>query len=432
MSAVPEELFLALAAGGGGPAAAGQLVAAQAGKRLLLLRGVPETAGSAGHPRAAWAERAFTTLAELQEKAPDTVEKVVRYPTVGAWARRTLLVLMGRARGAADPGELAALPAAAMIAAGLPGEIEVPVRDGAVVLPALGRALVPGGKTALVRSDGTAAEVVAAGTRVRVPADPSHDAPGWEALRPLRAVHEGFEIGFLIDDHDPDRMPGAAVTGCRLAGPEVERWRASLTEAWEILVAHHRTTVAEVAALITVLTPLVAAPGRQASGTPRHAFGNIGLSAPHDPLWFAETLAHEVQHTKLTALLDLVPLTLPEDGSRYYAPWREDPRPAAGLLQGVYAHLGVTGFWRTQREHEAGERALAAHGHFARWQEATHQAARTLAGSGRLTPAGRSFVAETERTLCAWSREPVPAAALRRAQDAADRHRAEWRLRNED
>ena len=27
-----------------------------------------------------------------------------------------------------------------------------------------------------------------------------------------------------------------------------------------------------------------------------------------------------------------------------YLPWRDDPRPAAGLLQGAYAHVGVTEF----------------------------------------------------------------------------------------
>jgi hypothetical protein len=32
-----------------------------------------------------------------------------------------------------------------------------------------------------------------------------------------------------------------------------------------------------------------------------------------------------------------------------YAPWRSGPRPLNGLLQGAYAFLGVSGFWRQQR-----------------------------------------------------------------------------------
>src|SRR5581483_603165 len=60
----------------------------------------------------------------------------------------------------------------------------------------------------------------------------------------------------------------------------------------------------------------------------------------------AVTLAHELQHLKLGALLDIVTLALPDDGRRYYAPWRDDPRPLGGLLQGAYAYFGVSGFWR--------------------------------------------------------------------------------------
>jgi uncharacterized protein len=73
------------------------------------------------------------------------------------------------------------------------------------------------------------------------------------------------------------------------------------------------------------------------------------MSAPPDPIIGTVTLTHEIQHVKLGALLDLVTLTLPDDGRRYYAPWRDDPRPLGGLLHGVYAYLGVTEFWRRQR-----------------------------------------------------------------------------------
>ena len=49
----------------------------------------------------------------------------------------------------------------------------------------------------------------------------------------------------------------------------------------------------------------------------------------------AAALVHEVQHSKLNAVIDIVPLVRPGVGHRrYYAPWRDDPRPPAGLLQG--------------------------------------------------------------------------------------------------
>ncbi|MFI6388843.1 hypothetical protein ACIBHY_20280 [Nonomuraea sp. NPDC050547] len=48
--------------------------------------------------------------------------------------------------------------------------------------------------------------------------------------------------------------------------------------------------------------------------------------------------------------------------SRYYAPWRNDPRPWGGLFQGR-----VSGFRRRQRRHEQGPAELT---EFYRWREA--------------------------------------------------------------
>ena len=52
---------------------------------------------------------------------------------------------------------------------------------------------------------------------------------------------------------------------------------------------------------------------------------------------------HEMQQFKLSAVLHVVPLALSDDGGDR-APWRPDPRPHADLLQGTYAHLGVSEF----------------------------------------------------------------------------------------
>ncbi|WP_141582138.1 HEXXH motif domain-containing protein [Actinomadura sp. WMMA1423] len=419
---VPEKVFLELAAGHGGPAALALLHRAQYSKRLLLLRGVRDAGG-------ARAAEAYGVLGRIQQEAPRAVEAVLRYPTVGEWARRTLVALAG-GDGGADPGGLTALVAGAAVRAGLPCEIEVPARSGAIVLPGLGRALVPGRASALVRSGPGGAEVVAGGLRTGLPADVHRDAPGWEALRRLTTEHRGARADFLLDDHDPDRMPGTERLRRRLADTELEHWRSTLDGAWRILTEHHPGVAEDVASLISVLTPLVPPEKGQASATPAHAFGSIGLSSPPDPRFLALTLAHEVQHTKLTGLLDVVHLTEPDDGATYYAPWRDDPRPVAGLLQGAYAHLGIARFWRAQRRHETGAAALEAESDFARWRTATDLVIRTLASSGRLTPAGEVFVGEMARTVRAWLDEPVPPEALRRSRDAAGRHLTAWRHRN--
>ncbi len=148
------------------------------------------------------------------------------------------------------------------------------------------------------------------------------------------------------------------------------------------------------------------------------------MSLPADPVSGAEAFAHEVQHVKLGALLDLVDLVKPDDGSRYYAPWRPDPRPAVGLLQGAYAYLGVSGFWRRQRL-VAGyqERGDA---EYARWRAAAATVVATLRSSGRLTDAGHEFVAGMAHTLAPWQLEPVSATARTNAERAAAEHRTRW------
>jgi HEXXH motif-containing protein len=148
------------------------------------------------------------------------------------------------------------------------------------------------------------------------------------------------------------------------------------------------------------------------------------MSLPPDPVTCAVTLAHEVQHLKLGALLDLVTLAEADDGRRYYAPWRDDPRPLQGLLQGTYAYLGVTGFWWRQRRLPNAPRNADAE--FARWREATELAAETLRSSGRLTRAGLDFVSEMSRTLETWYEEPVSGGAMTLARDAAEAHLARW------
>ncbi|MFI0447059.1 HEXXH motif domain-containing protein [Actinomadura sp. 6N118] len=414
-------MFDALAAGSGGAHAVGYLQVAQYSRRLLLLRGVQDAAKTQEPKRARRARQAFALLAEIQELAPEAVEATICYPTVGAWARDVLV-------GKGDTGGLAALAAAAAVRAGFPRPIEVPASDGVVVLPSLGRAILPDCRSAVVRPD--VAMVTAHGAGVRIPADPYRDAPGWQGLRRLEAEYHGMAIRFLLDEGDPYRMPGAEVLHTRLSPTEVEKWRAGMRRAWRLLVRFHWTAAEEIAAAISVVSPLVPHGEEHTSATAHHTFGAIGLSLPPDEHAFAVTLAHEVQHTKLGALMDLVPLTRPDDGSRHYAPWRDDPRPINGLLHGAYAHLGVAGFWRRQRAHERGATTMRAHIEFARWRDAAALTARTLAASGRLTDAGETFVAEMARTLRSWCREPVPQVALDHARTVAGRHRARWRLRN--
>jgi HEXXH motif-containing protein len=216
------------------------------------------------------------------------------------------------------------------------------------------------------------------------------------------------------------------------AAPDLRRWRLAFAEAWALLRRHHPTVAAEVAAVITVAVPLAMPPSGQVSSSSPEAFGAIAMSQPADPVDLAVTLAHEVQHMKLSAVLDLISLTGPDDGSRYYAPWREDPRPADGLLQGAYAYLGVTGFWRRQRSVPArpGSADLVADTEFARWRDGAALVCQMLLASGQLTEDGDRFVRTMAKTLQPWRGEPVPEKAQRLADEESERHVARWEARH--
>jgi uncharacterized protein len=131
----------------------------------------------------------------------------------------------------------------------------------------------------------------------------------------------------------------------------------------------------------------------------------VALPAGGDIL--ALLILHEFQHVKLGAVLDLFELHDRADRRLFYAPWREDPRPLEPFLQGAYAHLAVTDYWRVRRHELPGAQALAAEERFARWRMLTAQAIETLAGCGALTALGTRFVAGMRATVQPWLDEPV-------------------------
>ena len=96
------------------------------------------------------------------------------------------------------------------------------------------------------------------------------------------------------------------------------------------------------------------------------------------------------------------------------------------MLQGAYAHLGVTDYWRVRRHRLAGDAALDADERFARWRMLTAEAIETLAGSGALTAPGARFVAGMRATVEPWLDEPVSDGAARAAAQWAAERRARW------
>ncbi|MEV4082296.1 aKG-HExxH-type peptide beta-hydroxylase [Nonomuraea fuscirosea] len=166
------------------------------------------------------------------------------------------------------------------------------------------------------------------------------------------------------------------------------------------------------------------------NGTARNGFGYFRARFPDNSWSLAETIIHEFQHSKLYALLDLVPLHEMNPEARHFAPWRQDPRPVPGLLQGVYSFIAVTEFWRKRIGIAAGGHRRLANFEFARWRLQVIDAIDALLESGRLSSAGAQFVKTMRATAMEWHDVEVPAEDDRLAQRVVVENRIVWRLAN--
>jgi uncharacterized protein len=165
-------------------------------------------------------------------------------------------------------------------------------------------------------------------------------------------------------------------------------------------------------------------PGSARSGTARDSVGALGLTPPGTPEDFAITIVHEFQHSKLSAVLDLVELYVPNGRERHFAPWRVDPRPTAGLIQGVYAFLGIAHTWHAFRA-EASLRATATE-RFAIDREQVRAGLAALEASAELTAAGRRFAEGLREVLEPLAGERLPAPVIAQARRSLDQRRARW------
>ena len=430
---LPAAAFAALAGQADDPNAIRIVHEAQLSKHLMLIHAIAEAAS--GHDRGPVAFRAAHELfARLQAADPEAAAWLLGLPQLGGWAHDCLIHF--EQGSAADFGHFACAVAAAAVRAGFRFELDVPVRDGRVRLPGLGY-LTASGSSPWIRlhCDGdrvTGGDHFEADWRQLVPDDGSGGAvPLWSGTPMLRAVTDGFACSALLETDDPYLDRYSLPMSKDLSPEEIQRWRDRFQRAWEVLVRHHRWAAEPIAAGISVVVPLTPHSDTDlVSATTPAAFGAIATSWPPDPVTLAETLVHEYQHVKLCGLMDMVPL-VESGGARVYAPWRQDPRPAGGLLQGIYAHLGIVRFWAAQRHAETDpDEILRAHAHFARWRPAIHLAVQTLLDTGCLTPDGMQFaelLRNQGRELASGS---VPAEADSIAREVALDHWLTWQLRH--
>ena len=381
-------------------------------------------------------------LVAAEEAAPDAFRRLLLDPGVGSGLAYALRRLRGGASSAVplwvDLGVVHALALVAAARAGVDWSARLPVRDGTIMIHTMGMARFPGTAEPTVEARAESGRIRFSDGRheLLAPADPSDvdpvgDGPGWWALRTVQ-VGDDLRLRVRIDDLDWLRDLADPVPPARLDEAAFERWRRLIDDAWQLLCRDYRAEAEAMVDGVTQIVPLKHLPGHETrSASNGEAFGSVMLDEPPDAVTTAVSLIHEYKHIQLGALLHMIPLTGPDDGSLYYAPWRDDPRPLPGLVQGIYAFFGIAAFWRIRRDKVAGkDRDLAAFEYaFARRQ--TQESVQIALTAPGLTPEGRKLFQALSDRVEEWAREPVDDRRIDRlAHLTAIIHRVGWRLRH--
>ncbi|MFE5713531.1 HEXXH motif-containing putative peptide modification protein [Streptomyces sp. NPDC056501] len=343
-------------------------------------------------------ERSWELLERVERRHPAVVRDVLDYPTTGAWLAGALAEPAGPAFDGLL-GHLDNLAVTAALRGGGPLDLTMDTTDGLLSLPGVGRLRVAADRVR-VRADERTVRFHPDGARHAVRAvltltgrRLAGGGPGWQAVRPLP------RSAARLDDVDPYRVPPGVggttvVTAADPADTDHAAWFATWRAAQDLLARTDPARAAEVARGVRAVVPVVPRGPQHLGATLSAAPGAVLTSLPAEGQGMAETLVHELHHSKLATLHELVPLYGPGRDAVYRVGWRSDPRPIAGVLHGAYAHLALADLWR---------RAVTADGVPASWRSAAGQqfddihdqvgaALSILLESDELTVEGREFV----------------------------------------
>ncbi|PGH52286.1 HEXXH motif-containing putative peptide modification protein [Streptomyces sp. Ru87] len=466
-SAVPDRLLAGLGRTESGPEVLRMLVEDQHTRRLLLFRALLDAVRDA--PRDALPQhvrdrvhRHWSLLEAADGADRATARKVLFYPLVGPWLHRCLRGLAALSENAGVParagtpegrtellrelGHLGSLAVAAAARTGVPFALQLPVHGGRLGLPTLGVLRCGSPAVGITGRGGDTGLTLTPAPGRETPADvrPWEHGSWWSPNPRWIPLHRlpGGPGSVLLDDLDPFRTADSGLDrhGLGATGALTLEQRAGWDAVWRGVRAELRVggegRALEAERLLHCLVPLVRPPGASpstagaahCSGTRREAFGAVLSSVPDTPSALAATLVHELQHAKLAALTDRVVLHRADGRARYWAPWRPDPRPFDGLLQGTYAHLGLADYWHrcalSTTDAARRDGAWAEHSRCHAQVSATLPA---LRGSRSLTPAGRALVEGMVARHAELRERPPPKGHLARAAAYVETARTMWR-----
>lgn len=406
-------------------------------RRKLLLHAlmeeaakVPELFGPLPPVDSAW-----ELLARAETRSPKAFDRLLAHPYTGSWAGYTTRLLRNGIDGVSPLwthlGHVHTIAAAAAIRAGLDFETTIPVWNGNAALPSLGMARLSTPASfslATVRGVAGRYSVSNADSTVLLPNPVCVDAAGWWGVRRVRSRVGTHRFTLRLDDLDPYRGLYEPIPPERVPVEDVERWQRLTDDACELIVAHLPGFAETMPVGLESLVPKPQVLFRNPSASTGEAFGSAVIGLPTDAMIFAATLIHEFQHIVLGGLLHLVELYEHDPRERIYVPWRDDPRPLSGALQGVYAFFGVAAWWRALARADPTSRRAAFE--FAYWRQQSWHTLRSLCTDAALTSAGRRFLDGIAVRLGQWQHEDLPARENTLATAAFQDHLAGWRVRH--
>ncbi|MCL6675089.1 aKG-HExxH-type peptide beta-hydroxylase [Streptomyces panaciradicis] len=349
----------------------------------------------------------------------------------------------------ADLAHFSAVAAAVAARAGVAYAVRLSVHGGRLALPGLGALWVDGREPAAV-------DAVHRHGRLTLSRPGAADVSvfledGFGAWSDSRDWHPAYALPGLLpdgaplplEDFDPYRAAPGDPQCYGLTGPATldDGERKNWLQAWSgtagALLPAGEERLTEAATLLRCLVPL-ATPDRataearrgSCSATRSEAFGAVLSSTPPDATRLAATLVHELHHAKLAVVSEMVTLHHADGEARYFAPWRPDPRPYDGLLQGAYAHLALADFHQ-RRALDGSDRAHldTDWSQFARYHAQVGAALPALVGSAELTPPGRRLVEFMVAAHVRMGEHPAPRAHAVRALEYVRTARRLWARR---
>jgi HEXXH motif-containing protein len=404
---------------------------------LLAVMHCASTSQNASRIQAGF-QRSYEILSALEEHAPAVVEDVLMHPPTGVWLVRALRILMGVDADAQSHQHelhyLHSLAAAAAIRAGYSCTITVPVGHGIVSLPTVGYIELTSGVDSLfaeLRNSPESAALYLTGDPEPIRFSEGSPSQGFVPAERLSANARGADLVVEIDDSNPYREFTAPEPPHRMSPAERDQWARLFDDAWDVLTSRHAAYARELSSAGVLTVAPVFSARSVAGSSSNSAFGGIALSPKTSAIALAEVLVHELQHSKLNALLELVPLRQENTEGWWYAPWRDDPRPLIGLLHGVYAFISVVEFWRDQREYVTDENERrAADFVFAHRRHQVRTAIEALKFAPELTEYGSQLVSAAAQRLTRCEAETVPVDVADAIVLMEKEHRVTWRLRH--